>query len=66
MNTANLNFDDIEVEKSAFYKPKHSINIGKVDIKKNRYPTKFDTAKEFLNSLLDTKMMETITLNHYV
>ena len=34
MNTANLNFDDIEVEKTAFYKPKHPVNIGKVDIKK--------------------------------
>ena len=32
MNTANLNFDDIEVEKTAFYKPKHPVNIGKVDI----------------------------------
>ena len=35
MNTANLNFGDIEVKQSAIHKSKYPISIGKVDVKKH-------------------------------
>ena len=64
MNKANLNFDNIEIKKSAFHSSNYLINIDKVNIEKKSILTRFHMVKVFLNTALITMTM--IEINHCV
>lgn len=64
MSKANLNFDNIEIKKSAFHSSNYLINIDKVNIEKKSILTRFHMVKVVLNTALITMTM--IEINHCV
>lgn len=64
MSKENLNFDNIEIKKSAFHSSNYLINIDKVNIEKKSILTRFHMVKVVLNTALITMTM--IEINHCV